>query len=69
MSASLRERWVRAFATELVGAPAMTLRGADALDEYRQAPVYDAALDRVTDAYLERYCAGLSYLDAASWRH
>jgi hypothetical protein len=23
----------------------------------------------VTDAYLDRYCAGLPYLDAASWRH
>ena len=64
MSAFLSERWVRVFATELAGAPAMTLRGGDALDEYRQAPVYDAAMDRVTDAYLERYCAGLSYLDA-----
>jgi hypothetical protein len=43
MSASLIERWGRVFATELAGAPAMTLRGGDALDEYRQAPVYDAA--------------------------
>ena len=69
MSASLKERWVRVFATELAGVPAMTLRGGDALDEYRQAPVYDAGMDRVTDPYLERYCAGLPYLDAASWRH
>jgi hypothetical protein len=57
------------FATELARAPAITLRGGDALDEYRQAPAYDACLDRVTDAYVERYSAGLSYLDAASWRH
>jgi len=27
MRASLSERWVRVFATELAGAPAMTLRG------------------------------------------
>jgi len=66
---NLVERWGCVFATELARAPAMTLRCGDALDEYRQAPVYDACLDRVTDAYLERYCAGLSYLDAASWRH
>jgi hypothetical protein len=63
------ERWSHVFATELARARAMKLRGGDALDEYRQAPVYDACLDRVTDAHLERYGAGLSYLDAASWRH
>jgi hypothetical protein len=59
MSTCLSGRWVLVFATELAGTPAMPLRGGDAFYEYRQAPVYDAALDRVTDAYLDRYCAGL----------
>lgn len=33
----------------------MTLRGGDALDEYRQSPVYDAALDPRDRCYLERF--------------
>ena len=59
-----------AFRLDAESAPAITLRGGAACDDYRDPPPYDAALDSPTDDYLERYAFhGLPYLDAASWRH
>ncbi len=63
----------RAFAVFRVDAdavPQLTLRGGDAVDGYDQPPAYDPAVDEPTDAYLEKYTFnGITYLDAASWRH
>jgi hypothetical protein len=50
--------------------PAMTLRGGAAIDGYEVSPPYDAGIDEPVDAYLETHAFwGLTYLDAASWRH
>src|SRR5215510_14481685 len=50
--------------------PAMTPRGGVAVDGYDEPPPHDAELDEPTDAYLEQYAfGGVTYLDAASWRH
>ena len=60
----------RVFAADLAIAPAMTLRGGEAVDSYREPPPFDPILDKPTDAYLEAYAFnGLVYLDADSWRH
>src|SRR5262245_34054758 len=48
----------------------MTLRGGVAVDAYDTPPPHDAVLDEPSDAYLEQYAfGGVTYLDAASWRH
>lgn len=47
----------------------MSLRGGDAIDEYREAPEYDPTIDRLSPEYLETYCCGITYLDAVSWRY
>src|SRR5690348_6097076 len=65
----LGARFREAFAPDLAAAPRMTLRQGDAIDSYGQAPPANDAADALTDAYLEQYCAGLSHLDPASWRH
>ena len=58
------------FRADVEAVPAMTLRGGVAVDGYEAPPPYHAALDEPTDAYLERYAfGGVTYLDAASWRH
>jgi hypothetical protein len=58
------------FRTDLDAVPPMTLRGGEAVDCYDEPPPYDPAIDEPTDAYLEAYASpGLTYLDAASWRH
>jgi hypothetical protein len=44
-----------AFAAELACTPGLTSRGGNTLDEYREPPPFDATLDTVTDAYLERF--------------
>jgi hypothetical protein len=49
--------------------PAITLRAGNELDDCRQPCPYDKNLDAVSDAYLEQYFWGVSFLDAASWRH
>lgn len=62
-------RALAAFRADLDAVPAVTLRGGDAIDGYDHPPPYDPDVDQPTDEYLERYCRGLGYLDAASWRH
>jgi hypothetical protein len=58
------------FRADLAAVPPMTLRGGEAVDYYNEPPPYDPAVDEPTDAYLEAYASpGLTYLDAASWRH
>ena len=59
-----------AFRAELALPPALTLRGANAVDSYERPEPYDAALDEPTDEYIERHAFwGMPYLDARSWRH
>ncbi len=58
-----------AFAGDASVLPPMTLRGGCAIDEYREPPPFDPAVDDHSDSYLERYAWGIGYLDAASWRH
>jgi len=58
-----------AFAADVSRCPTVTLRGGNELDEYKTPAPFDAALDVVTDEYLEQYTWGVSYLDAPSWRH
>jgi hypothetical protein len=69
MTALLIQRMVEAFSNELRSVPFTTLRAGDAMDIHDEPPAYDSAIDVVTDSYLERHYAGLSYLDAPSWRH
>jgi hypothetical protein len=58
------------FRTDAEAVPPLTLRGGDAVDRYDEPPAYDPAVDEPTDAYLEKYTFnGITYLDAASWRH
>src|SRR5262245_60307702 len=64
------KRAYQAFKADVEAVPPITLRGGDALDSYDEPPPYDAAIDEPTDAYLETFAFnGLSFLDAASWRH
>lgn len=58
-----------AFAQEALAMPGITLRGGDALDGYQEPPPFDPIIDAITDTYLEQYAGGLTFLDAASWRH
>jgi hypothetical protein len=59
-----------AFRTDAAVLPLVTLRGGEALDSYAEPPPHDPAIDAPSDDYLERYAfSGLTYLDAASWRH
>ena len=70
VTSDLASRAHAAFAADAAAAPALTLRGADAVDSYDLPPVSDPALDTPDDAYLERYAFwALPHLDAASWRH
>lgn len=68
--ADIIRRAFEVFRADGEAVPAMTLRGGVAVDGYDAPPPYDAALDEPTDAYLEQYAfGGVTYLDAASWRH
>jgi len=59
-----------AFREELAQPPALTLRGANAVDSYERPEPFDAALDDPTDQYLEGHTFwAMPYLDAGSWRH
>ncbi len=49
--------------------PRMSLRGGDAIDEYREVPEYDPAIDKLSPEYIETYFCGITYLDAVSWRY
>jgi hypothetical protein len=70
VSDDLSRRAYEAFAADASRPPATSLRGADALDGYREPPPFDPAVDEPTDAYLEAYTFwGHAFLDPASWRH
>ena len=59
-----------AFQIELAERPALTLRGANAVDGYDRPDPYDADIDAPSDEYLERFSFwAMPYLDARSWRH
>jgi hypothetical protein len=58
-----------AFSREAKAQPAITLRGGNDLDDYKQPSAFDPDLDAVSDVYLEQYAWGVGYLDAESWRH
>ena len=58
-----------AFGDDLAADPSMSLRAGNALDEYREAPPFDARLDAATPAYLEAHYWGMAHLDPLSWRH
>ena len=59
-----------AFQTESAELPALTLRGANAVDGYDRPEPYDADVDASSDEYLERFSFwAMPYLDARSWRH
>src|SRR5439155_21845807 len=59
-----------AFRADATAPPALTLRGANALDGYDRPTPFDPAADEPTDAYLEGFAFwGITYLDARSWRH
>jgi len=49
------------------GRPPLSLRGGAALDLYDSPPPFDPALDRPSEAYLERFDGGIAHLDPASW--
>jgi hypothetical protein len=57
------------FAHDAASTPKITLRGGEALDSYDDPPPFNPTVDAVTDGYLEQYAGGLTFLDAASWRH
>ena len=71
MDASEHVRLARdAFRDELAEHPALTLRGANAVDGYDEPEPFDPSLDEPTDEYLERFTFwAMPYLDARSWRH
>src|SRR5919112_1860314 len=59
-----------AFREELTQPPALSLRGANAVDGYDHPEPFDRTLDEPTDEYLERFTFwAMPYLDARSWRH
>ena len=59
-----------AFRGECAQHPALTLRGANAVDGYEDPEPFDPSLDEPTDEYLERFTFwAMPYLDARSWRH
>ena len=69
MDADLIARAFDAFRTDVEAAPPMTLRAGNDVDDYRSPAPFDAALDAIDGAYLERFPWGLPHLDPASWRH
>jgi len=59
-----------AFRNDQAAPPALTLRGANAVDSYDTAEPFEAATDEPTDEYLEGLTFwAMPYLDARSWRH
>jgi hypothetical protein len=66
---ALVTRAFAAFASEAAAEPSITLRGGNALDDYKPSPAFDPIVDSISEAYFEEYAWGMAYLDAASWRH
>jgi len=54
---------------DLPSEPPLSLRGANALDEYKAVPEYDPIVDEISPDYLEAFFLGISHLDAVSWRY
>jgi hypothetical protein len=69
MSDSLSARVFEAFSEEIRATPAITLRGGNALDEYKEPQNFDPIVDTVSDSYFERYWWGIAHLDPPSWRY
>jgi hypothetical protein len=67
MREAIIKRAYAAFRADIEAMPALTLRGANALDSGDSAPPYDAVVDQPTDTYLSTHAYwGLIYLDARS---
>jgi len=58
-----------AFAGDLRAPPAITLRGGNSIDDYREPEAFDAVVDAVSDSYFERHWWGIAHLDPQSWRY
>ena len=59
-----------AFRDDLTAPPALSLRGANAVDSYERPEPFDPSADEPTDEYLEGNTFwAMPYLDARSWRH
>src|SRR5690242_2519362 len=69
MAHDLIARLQAGFAADLTRTPATTLRSGDSLDSYGGSIPFDREVDAVCDGYLARYCWGVNYLDAESWRY
>lgn len=65
----LVSRTFAAFASDVAAHPLVTLRGGDAMDDYRQPPPLDPGIDTYSDSYFVAYVWGVGYLDPQSWRH
>ena len=48
--------------------PSISLRGANALDNYEAVPAFDPSIDEPTPEYFEQYFWGIAHLDSESWR-
>ncbi len=66
---NLKRRLRNAFAVDAALSPALTLRGANAIDSYTEPPPFDAEQDACSPGYLEAHAWGIHHLDPASWRH
>ncbi len=69
MSESLSARVFEAFSGDIRETPPLTLRGGNALDEYKEPEAFDPAIDAESDKYFERYWWGVAHLDPRSWRY
>lgn len=69
MSDLLSARAFEVFTEDLRAPPAISLRGGNSLDEYKNPESFDAVVDAVSDSYLERYWWGIAHLDSQSWRY
>ena len=66
----LARKALEAFRDDLAAPPALSLRGANAVDGYDRPEPFDPDADEPTDAYLEGNAFwAMPYLDAHSWRH
>lgn len=69
MAQDLIARLEAAFAADRTITPATTLRSGDFLGSYCTTIPFDLEMDVVSADYLTKYCGGVIFLDAASWRH
>jgi hypothetical protein len=69
LTSELMESVMLAFKLDMAREPLISLRGGNQIDDYEEPSPFDPSDDGVTDEYLHKYCVGLTFLDAASWRH